>query len=135
MGPQSQQQTILVVEDTPIVREPLARLLRTEGYEVLCAGNGVEALVALKGRPVDLVLLDVMMPKMHGVALVEGVRANERWKKLPMIALTGVMDSTLLARLRQLGVDTVVPKGRFTFDGLMNDIRRVLGPTATAVPA
>jgi len=38
-------------------------------------------------------------------------------------------------RLRQLGVDTVVPKGRFTFDGLMGDIRRMLGPTPTAVPA
>jgi CheY-like chemotaxis protein len=129
------RQTILVVEDTPIVREPLARLLRTEGYEALCAGNGVEALVALKGRPVDLVLLDVMMPKMNGVAFVEGVRANDRWKRLPIIAITGVMDSTWLARLGQLGVDTVVPKGRFTFDGLMNDIHRILGPTPTAVLA
>ena len=129
------RQTILVVEDTPIVREPLARLLRTEGYEVLCAANGLEALVALKTRPVDLVLLDVMMPKMHGVAFVEGVRANDRWKRLPIIAITGVMDSTSLARLREFGVDTVVPKGRFTFDGLMRDIHRMLGPTPTAVPA
>ena len=128
-------QTILVVEDSPIVREPLARLLRNEGYEALCAGNGIEALVALKCRPVDLVLLDVMMPKMHGVAFVEGVRANDRWKKLPIIALTGVMDSTWLARLRQLGVETVLPKGRFTFDGLMTDIRRLLGPSPTAIPA
>ena len=128
-------QTILVVEDSPIVREPLARLLRNEGYEALCTGNGIEALVALKCRPVDLVLLDVMMPKMHGVAFVEGVRANDRWKKLPIIALTGVMDSTWLARLRQLGVETVLPKGRFTFDGLMTDIRRLLGPSPTAIPA
>ena len=129
------RQTILVVEDTPIVREPLARLLRTEGYEVLCASNGIEALVALKGRPIDLVLLDVMMPKMNGVAFVEGMRANDRWKRMPVIALTGVMDSTWLARLRELGVDTILPKGRFTFDGLMNDIHRILGPSASAVPA
>ena len=129
------RQTILVVEDTPIVREPLARLLRLEGYEVLCAGNGVEALVALKGRPIDLVLLDVMMPKMNGVAFVEGVRANDRWKHLPIIAITGVMDSSSLARLRQLGVETVVSKSRFSFDGLMTDIHCLIGPRTSAVPA
>jgi CheY-like chemotaxis protein len=129
------RQTILVVEDTPIVREPLARLLRLEGYEVLCAGNGIEALVALKSRPIDLVLLDVMMPKMHGVAFVEGVRANDRWKQLPIIALTGVMDSTSLSRLRQLGVETVISKSRFTFEGLMKDIHRLIGSHASAVPA
>jgi CheY-like chemotaxis protein len=114
--------SILVVEDTPIIREPMARLLRSEGYDVACACNGLEALDALEQAPVDLVLLDVMMPKMDGITFLERIRSSAAHYHTPVIAMTGVMDSGRLARLRELGVRAVVPKGGFTFDLLMNEI-------------
>ena len=124
---------ILVVEDTQIVREPLSRLLRSEGFQVISAADGSDAMAALNdlGQPVDLVLLDVLMPRMDGVAFLTAMRSDARFRDLPVIGLTGVSDSGRLARLRELGVKEIVHKVRFTFDGLLEDIRRHL-PTAAA---
>src|SRR5688500_10324058 len=58
---------ILLVEDTPIVREPLARLLRDEGFQVIAAADGADAMMQLETQVVDLILLDVLMPHMNGL--------------------------------------------------------------------
>ena len=126
---------ILVVEDTQIVREPLSRLLTSEGFHVIAAADGSEAMAALNDQqqpPVDLVLLDVLMPRMDGVAFLTAMRSDARFRELPVIGLTGVSDSGRLARLRELGVKEIVHKVRFTFDGLLEDIRRHL-PATSAV--
>ena len=125
-----QQQRILIVEDTPIVREPMARLLKSEGFAVSCAANGVEAIAALEKEPADLVLLDVLMPKMNGVTFLETFRGNPRWAEVPVIAVTGVLDSTWLLRLRELNVRTVINKGRFDVDGLLSEVHRNLPQAA-----
>jgi CheY-like chemotaxis protein len=114
---------VLVVEDTPIVREPLARLLTQEGMEVRAAADGTEAFEVLRAERVDLVLLDVLMPRMDGVAFLAAMRSDPRWRDLPVIALTGVSDTSRLTRLRELGVKEIVHKVRFTFEGLMEQIR------------
>ena len=128
---------ILVVEDTQIVREPLSRLLRSEGFQVISAADGSDAMAALNdlGQPVDLVLLDVLMPRMDGVAFLTAMRSDARFRDLPVIGLTGVSDSGRLARLRELGVKEIVHKVRFTFDGLLEDIRRHLPAAAAAAAA
>ena len=125
-----QQQRILIVEDTPIVREPMARLLKSEGFAVTSAANGVEAIAALEKEPVDLVLLDVLMPKMNGVAFLETFRGNPRWADVPVIAVTGVLDSTWLLRLRELNVRTVIHKGRFDVESLLSEVHRNLPQAA-----
>ena len=121
---------ILIVEDTPIIREPMARLLRSEGYDVACAANGVDALASLECSPVDLVLLDVLMPKMNGVTFLENFRADRRWADVPVIAVTGVLDSTWLLRLRELDVLTVINKGRFDLDALLREVHQHLPQAA-----
>ena len=127
---------ILVVEDSQIVREPLSRLLRSEGFQVISAADGSDAMELLNDleQPVDLVLLDVLMPRMDGVAFLTAMRSDARFRDLPVIGLTGVSDTGRLARLRELGVKEIVHKVRFTFDGLLEDIRRHL-PTAAAAAA
>ena len=120
---------ILVVEDTQIVREPLSRLLSSEGFAVTTAADGSEAMAALTDAgspPVDLVLLDVLMPRMDGVAFLQAMRADPRFRDTPVIGLTGISDTSRLSRLRELGVREIVHKVRFTFDGLMEEIRRHL---------
>ena len=120
--------TILLIEDTPIVREPLARLLRDEGFEILAAGDGAEAFNHLEKNRVDLILLDVLMPHMDGVRFLESL--NGHAKHIPVIAVTGVADSTKLARLRELGVRSIVHKVRFTIEMLVNEIHLQLGEAA-----
>ena len=115
--------TILVIDDHAVTREPLARLLRFEGFEATCAANGVEALDALERETPDLILLDVMMPKMNGVDFLKVMRANPRWRAVPVVALTGSLDPRLLDRLCQLGVADVITKARFTVEQLLNRVR------------
>lgn len=117
---------ILVVEDAHVVREPLSRLLRCEGFEVAAAADGGEAMAILDAGGVDLVLLDVLMPRMDGVALLAALRGDARFKHLAVIGLTGISDTTKLARLRELGVSSIVHKVRFSFDALVEEIRRHL---------
>ena len=68
---------ILLVDDSAIAREPLARLLMYEGYDVLAASNGLEAIETLRGQSIDLLPLDVIMPKMNGIQLLESLRQQE----------------------------------------------------------
>ena len=121
---------ILIVEDTPIIREPMARLLTNEGFEVTSAANGVEAIASLEEHPVDLVLLDVLMPKMNGVSFLENFRGDPRWSEIPVIAVTSVLDSTWLLRLRELNVRTVINKGHFELDKLIAEVHRNLPQAA-----
>ncbi|MFH1747677.1 MAG: response regulator, partial [Planctomycetota bacterium] len=83
---------ILVVDDMPFCRETIAEILRREGFNVLCACDGVEALGMLKKEPVDGLLLDVMMPRMDGLTLLNSLRRDPRWSRLPVILLTDVAE-------------------------------------------
>ena len=106
--------SILLIEDTPIVREPLARLLKDEGFQVVAAADGAEAMTHLETHVVDLILLDVLMPHMNGLTFLE--RAAPRpptLRTIPVIAVTGIADSGNLARLRELGVNSILHKVRF----------------------
>ena len=117
---------ILLIEDTPIVREPLARLLKDEGFQVIAAADGAEAMTHLETHVVDLILLDVLMPHMNGLTFLERLRHDPQHADIPVIAVTGVADSGNLARLRQLGVRSILHKVRFTFDTLLSEIHAQL---------
>ena len=121
---------ILIAEDHAIVREPLARLLRMEGYETLCASDGNQALAVLEAGPIDLVLLDLMMPRRGGVAFLEALRADPRHRNLPVIVLTSVIEGSTLDRARELGVMDVLPKARFTIEELLIHISHSLNASA-----
>ncbi|MFJ8623700.1 response regulator transcription factor [Kitasatospora sp. NPDC093550] len=78
--------TVLVVEDDPGVRTTLDQLLRFEGYRVLTAGDGQEALELLEHRRPDLAVVDVVMPRLDGLALCRMLR--RRGDRLPVLVLT-----------------------------------------------
>ena len=79
---------ILVVDDEPVIREVLRASLAAEGYEVHSAENGPEALELLEQEAIDLVLLDVMMPRMSGYEVCRSIRQNHDLEDLPVIFLT-----------------------------------------------
>src|SRR6266568_666437 len=79
---------ILVVDDNPDKLSLLEAALRLEGYDVRTAADGEEALLAIESYPPDLVITDVMMPKMNGYELAERIRANPQTKFIPLILQT-----------------------------------------------
>lgn len=79
---------ILVVDDDPAVRIAISWALRETGHEVMMAGNGKEAIELLKtGELPDLVITDILMPKMDGLELISALQA--RWPQMEVIAISG----------------------------------------------
>lgn len=83
---------ILIVDDDPGVRETLIRVLQREGYELLTATNGREALEVVARESPDLILLDVTMPELDGFAVCQQLKNDERTALIPVTILTGLDD-------------------------------------------
>ena len=102
--------TILVADDEPNIVISLEYLMKREGYTVLVARDGQEALdVIARDRP-DLVLLDVMMPKKSGLEVCQAVRANEELQATKILMLTAKGRDTDLAKGLALGADAYMTK-------------------------
>ncbi len=129
--------TILVVDDMPVFREPIAACLEAHGYTVHCAANGQEALALVKaGRP-DLVLLDLGMPVMDGLAFLEVIGADPSTRDLPVILLTAIAEKDSVLRAAKLGVRDYLLKSRFSLKELLSRIaaRLQAGPGSSAAAA
>lgn len=81
---------ILVVEDTELLRRMYADKLQQDGYRVLVASDGLEALSALRTETPDLILLDLIMPKMSGLEVLELVKRDPRLKDIPVLILSNL---------------------------------------------
>ncbi|MCL4294747.1 MAG: response regulator transcription factor [Anaerolineae bacterium] len=102
--------TILVVDDEPDLLDNLRLALEAEGYGVITAGDGREALAILPVQPVDLILADIAMPDINGYQLYERVRDNPAWGALPFIFLTARKLDSDIRYGKELGVDDYLTK-------------------------
>jgi len=101
------QQNILVVDDNREIVYTLSKLLEYEGYEVKKAYDGMEALEIVKETPVDLILLDVMMPKMNGLTAMMKIREH---KKIPIIILSAKTEESDKVSGLVMGADDYITK-------------------------
>ena len=100
---------ILVVDDDMINRKLLNVLLKKSGkYEVIEAENGMEALNIIKNEPIDMVLLDIIMPVMDGMDLLKILKSDENFKNIPVAILT--TDDTKKTQALELGACDVLIK-------------------------
>jgi two-component system, chemotaxis family, sensor kinase CheA len=96
---------ILLAEDTPFFRMVEREYLKSAGYEVLVAEDGEEALAILETETVDAAVLDIVMPKKDGWEVIRAIRADERLRGLPAMAVTSLEDEGLAERGRAAGFD------------------------------
>jgi CheY-like chemotaxis protein len=101
---------ILVVDDEEDIRSLLEMQVGGDGHHVVLAVDGAEGLQQVKDQHPDVVLLDVVMPVMDGLQMLERLRADPATRDLPVIALSGRLDVHTVGRLRALGVCSLVQK-------------------------
>src|SRR5207248_3468070 len=101
---------ILVVDDVPDNVYILQRLLESEGYEVTTAGDGESALATIRDKLPDLVLLDIMMPKLDGIATVKQLKADATLPFMPVILVTARADAKDVIAGLEAGGDDYLTK-------------------------
>jgi two-component system chemotaxis response regulator CheY len=129
--------TVLVVDDMRIIRDPIAATLKGAGYRALTAANGKEALEMLPAQPVDLVLLDVNMPVMGGLAFLRALRADAFRSDTSVIMLSGAEDREHILQAAKLGIKGYVLKSHFSLKDLMSRVTQHfagLTPAAASQP-
>jgi PAS domain S-box-containing protein len=104
------QKTILVADDNPASRQLIRDTLEPSGFVVVEAGDGREALEKLEQTALDLVLLDIQMPVLDGYGALAEIRANPRWKKLPVVAVTAFAMHGDREKALDAGFDSYVSK-------------------------
>jgi two-component system, OmpR family, alkaline phosphatase synthesis response regulator PhoP len=120
---------ILIVDDEPNIVLSLEYLLRREGWETTVAEDGEAALQALERGAPDLVVLDVMLPKLNGFEVCRRIRADPRWRSLRVLMLTAKSRDTEVSKGLGLGADAYLTKP-FSTKELVALIRRLLPASA-----
>jgi len=118
--------TIMVVDDSVTVRKVTSRFLEREGYEVLTAKDGADALLQLQDHVPDAMLLDIEMPRMDGFEVAKNIRSSSRLKDIPIIMITSRTGDKHRDRALSLGVDKYMGKP-YQEDKLLHNIRVVTG--------
>ncbi|MEJ0049066.1 MAG: response regulator [Rhodospirillales bacterium] len=116
----------MTVDDSKTMRDMVAFTLRGAGFHVTAAEDGKQALGLLASNPVDVVITDLNMPVMDGVALIRALRADPRWRALPILMLTTESDSNKKAEGRSAGATGWIVKP-FNPEKLIEVVKRVCG--------
>lgn len=119
---------ILIADDEPNIVISLEFLMKHEGFEVEVANDGEAVLQAVEERTPDLILLDVMMPKITGFEVCQRIRANPRWQGVKIIMLTAKGRDTEVAKGLGLGADAYMTKPFSTKD-LVAQVKQLLSNT------
>jgi two-component system chemotaxis response regulator CheY len=102
--------TVLLVEDYAPNYRLLSFVLEQHGYAVVCARDGVQALEHLQTMPIDVIVTDLIMPRLDGIGLAERVRADARFHHVPIIVVTASGKECDAVRAAEAGVDIFLTK-------------------------
>ncbi len=114
---------VLLVDDDADTRQIVSVMVAKAGHVLLTTGSGKDALALLRREKVDVILLDIMMPEMDGLSILETIRATS---DAPILMLTAISNATIMQQSYYLGADDYIVKP-FTREKLIDRIER-LGP-------
>lgn len=118
---------VLLVEDDRLLRKACEASLKQQGFDVLTATDGEEGLaLALSGRPA-LVLLDLLMPKMPGIAVLEALKSNEATSSIPVVILSNSSREEDKRRAMELGAAGYYVKANLSLRMLAQEVEKLVG--------
>ena len=118
--------TILVVEDEKLLCDAYKKFLEKKDFKVDLSHDGEEALKYLDENKPDLILLDINMPKIDGVEFLERTRKIKRINKIPILLITGIVQTEKIGRCLELGAAGYIEKANSPSD-VINKINSILG--------
>ena len=117
---------ILAAEDDKLISNSLCEALKTAGYEPTPAYDGEEAVAKAKEIVPDLVLLDIMMPKLDGISVLWELKANPTTAKIPVIVLTNIGDVETISKIVEAGAVDYLLKSDQSVDDIIQKVKDVL---------
>jgi two-component system cell cycle response regulator DivK len=129
MTANSERPRVLVVDDYPDAREMYAEYLQFSGFDVIEAGNGMEAIERAADSAPDIILMDLSLPIMDGWEATRRLKADKATADIPIVALTGHALAGILEGAKKAGCDAFVTKPCLPED-LVKEIRKVLSAPA-----
>jgi len=117
---------ILIVDDDPIIQKSLGSKLEKEGFVVLSAKNGQKGLEEARKNHPDLILLDVVMPSVDGIAMLEKLRQDEWGKNAEVILLTNLRENEKVAKAMELGTFDFLVKADWSLLSIVERIKEKL---------
>ena len=118
---------ILIADDEPDIITLLVSILKSEDYDVITASDGAEALMAIKTSHPDVVILDIMMPKLDGMQVLQKVREDAEISSIPVIMLTAKASDKDILSGYKYGANYYIPKP-FEISDILEGVRMVLKP-------
>lgn len=118
---------ILFVEDESALQKTIGEVLKQEGYELISALNGTIGLRMAKEKKPDLILLDLVLPKMNGFDVLKKLKENIDTKNIPVIVLTNLEAMNDIDRAIKLGATTYLVKAQYTLEEIIEKVKKVLG--------
>ncbi len=117
---------ILLVEDEPLLGNLLRQRLEREGFEVAQSLDGEQGLRKLREESFDLLLLDIILPKISGFELLETMHADPQLERVPVIIISNLGQDSDVARGQSLGAVAYFVKAKVSIDELVDEVRKYL---------
>ncbi|HDL75084.1 MAG TPA: response regulator [bacterium] len=118
---------VLLIEDEEIILKLLQKKLIDEDYNVLIARNGEQGLKMIKKIKPDIILLDIIMPKMNGFEVMEEISKDSSIKKIPIIIISNSGQETELSRAKELGANDWLVKTEFNPQEVIKKVIKQIG--------
>ena len=125
---------VLLVDDDPLIIRMYQKKLSTDGFSVSTASNGEEAIVQIMKDKPDIVLLDVMMPRMNGIETLKTLKEKPETSRIPVIFLTNLGDSQEdMERAKQLGVLEYLVKSNIKLSELSEKVGKTISDSRSGM--
>jgi DNA-binding response OmpR family regulator len=124
---EAKRKKVLVVDDENSIREIYKREFTSSGFEVSTASDGEAGLLKAGEETPDLILLDVMLPKMSGIDVLKSLKKNPLTKEIPILLLTNLGEETIIKEGFSLGADGYLLKVSYTPSQVVDECRKFLG--------
>jgi DNA-binding response OmpR family regulator len=118
---------ILFIEDESALQKTFGEILRQEGYEMISALDGEIGLRMAKSEKPDLILLDLILPKIHGFEVLKELKKDDLTKDIPIIILTNLERVEDVQKAIELGATTYLVKANYTLEEILKKVKKALG--------